>query len=170
MKNIISTILLAKEKGILHVDELLPYIRPDICEESIRIVKEYTNLDLSNPTKLQNLDKLEIGNINSRMHQHIDIIIDTIQKVCEGDEKDDKPTHIDKNFIYYLAFVLIVLSFICIGICLTVVSKENSRYIDIVLVFILGSILSPIVNYFFGAAFKNTIHSTKRRPSIGDKL
>jgi lipopolysaccharide export LptBFGC system permease protein LptF len=168
MKNIISTLFLAKEKGIVHIDELLPYMLPDTYEKNITIIKEYTNLDLSNPTKLQNLDKIEIDNINSRMNQYINTITNNLQKLYECEDRDEKPTHIDKNFIYYLAFVFVVLSFTCVMICLIMVSEENSRYIDIVLVFILGSVLSPIVNYFFGAAFKNI--STTKRPSLGKKL
>lgn len=61
-----------------------------------------------------------------------------------------------KNFIYYFAVLWTVLASIYIySITFTEIPKDNVRYVDLVLGFLLGTALSGVFQFFFGSSARS---------------
>lgn len=59
-----------------------------------------------------------------------------------------------KRFVYYFASFLVSMGLVYIA-CITfmTIPTDNVRFADTALGFVLGSLLAPVVNFFFGTSF-----------------
>lgn len=68
----------------------------------------------------------------------------------EALKQDDK---FSKRFVYYLTIAWSLMTMVYIGfITFTEIPKENIRFADTILGFLLGTILAQMMNFFFGSS------------------
>ncbi len=73
------------------------------------------------------------------------------------------------NFINLLALILILYSMWYFGTLLFItVPKDNVRFVDTILGFLLGSVVGVIINYYYGAAISNRNISIPNNTVIDD--
>jgi hypothetical protein len=73
------------------------------------------------------------------------------------------------NFMNLLALILILYSMWYFGTLLFItVPKDNVRFVDTIIGFLLGSVVGVIVNYYYGAAISNRNISIPNNTVIDD--
>ncbi|HIF9347099.1 TPA: hypothetical protein ACX6RX_003210 [Photobacterium damselae] len=69
-------------------------------------------------------------------------------------EQDDR---FSKRFIYYYAaFWGIVAAVYIFAVTFVIIPKENSRFADLILGFLLGTVIGGTISYFYGSSLKQS--------------
>lgn len=117
------------------------------------LIKEKTGIDLKpdmNPEEISKLKELEMQLQTEKEKAYLDDRKDArgMQKIAL--QQDDK---FSKRFIYYYATSVTLFTFLYIFlITFIAIPQENIRFADTVLGFLLGTLISTIVYYFFGTS------------------
>jgi hypothetical protein len=114
-----------------------------IIQQNPELGLKLKQLELDHKVQLQNIllehDRLELQNTDSARTMQISAL-----------EQRDK---FSKRFVYIYAGFTTLSSFIYIA-CITfmTIPKDNIRIVDTIIGFLLGTLISTIVNFFFGSS------------------
>ena len=125
----------------------------DLSDEQVAELKKF---EMSNKVELQKLalaDKQEDNRSNEAyMKIQADEYANTRNMQIENLKQDDK---FSKRFVYYFAifwsaFAVIYLT----GITFAEIPKENIRFADTIVGFLLGTIVATLIGFFYGNSIK----------------
>jgi hypothetical protein len=131
----------------------LPKLAQAVVDKGVDYVEEKTGIKLQ-----PDMSKEEIERLRVEAQKHEEFVITEnnkntadardMQKVALGQEDT-----FSKRFVYYLAsfWSLCTAAYIA-GITFFVIPPDNTRVVDTILGFLLGTIIATIVNYFFGTS------------------
>ena len=131
-------------------------IKMDGSELSDEQVAELKKFEMSNKVELEKLalaNKKEDNRANeSAMQIQADEYVNTRNMQIENLKQDDK---FSKRFVYYFAifwsaFAVIYLT----GITFAEIPKENIRFADTIVGFLLGTIVATLIGFFYGNSIK----------------
>lgn len=150
MKNgldILANVVKKKGKEFVEKKTGVDLSNPELTEEQLLTLKQY---EMDHEEEL-----LKIGLEDKKLSIEE-------QKMFLGDKEDArsmqkeslKQTDIfSKRFVYYYAIVTTLFSFIYIGlITFATIPENNMHFVSTVLGFMLGTMISAIVNFFYGSS------------------
>lgn len=124
-------------------------------DKAIEFISEKTGIDLTSKQELSSgdlrlLKELEESNRMELIKLAYQDRQDARDMQKEALKQDDK---FSKRFVYYLATFWSVTGLIYIFlITFGTIPEQNVRFADTILGFLLGTIVSTIINYFFGSS------------------
>lgn len=124
-------------------------------DKAIELISEKTGIDLTSKQELSSgdlrlLKELEESNRMELIKLAYQDRQDARDMQKEALKQDDK---FSKRFVYYLATFWSVTGLIYIFlITFGTIPEQNVRFADTILGFLLGTIVSTIINYFFGSS------------------
>lgn len=142
-------------KAAMYIEEKTG-IKMDGSDLSDEQVAELKKFEMSNKVELQKLalaDKQEDNRSNeASMKIQADEYANTRNMQIENLKQDDK---FSKRFVYYFAifwsaFAVIYLT----GITFAEIPKENIRFADTIVGFLLGTIVATLIGFFYGNSIK----------------
>ena len=125
----------------------------DLSDEQVAELKKF---EMSNKVELQKLalaDKQEDNRSNeASMKIQADEYANTRNMQIENLKQDDK---FSKRFVYYFAIFWSTFSVIYLtGITFAEIPKENIRFADTIVGFLLGTIVATLIGFFYGNSIK----------------
>lgn len=125
----------------------------DLSDEQVAELKKF---EMSNKVELQKLalaDKQEDNRSNeASMKIQADEYANTRNMQIENLKQDDK---FSKRFVYYFAIFWSTFSVIYLtGITFVEIPKENIRFADTIVGFLLGTIVATLIGFFYGNSIK----------------
>lgn len=131
-------------------------IKMDGSNLSDEQVAELKKFEMSNKVELQKLalaDKQEDNRSNEvSMKIQADEYANTRNMQIENLKQDDK---FSKRFVYYFAIFWSTFSVIYLtGITFAEIPKENIRFADTIVGFLLGTIVATLIGFFYGNSIK----------------
>lgn len=119
-------------------------------------VAELKKFEMSNKVELQKLalaDKQEDNRSNeASMKIQADEYANTRNMQIENLKQDDK---FSKRFVYYFAIFWSTFSVVYLtGITFAEIPKENIRFADTIVGFLLGTIVATLIGFFYGNSIK----------------
>lgn len=147
----------------------------DKNKQVVDLITEKTGLDISNPDILENASDEQISDIKNCVLENQTSIAEIMYKIKEKDVDNTKDArgmyrdilhHTDSKWltyfpsIYATVITIVGLGFI-FGITFMNIPTQNVRFADTILGFIMGSIISPIVGFYFGSSSMMTPIKTK---------
>jgi hypothetical protein len=131
----------------------LPKVAQAVVDKGLDYVQEKTGVKLE-----PNMSAEKIAELKIAADKHLEFMTEQankntadardLQKVALG--QDDK---FSKRYIYHLATFWSIAAALYIGLITFLnIPPENIRFVDTVLGFILGTIVSSVINYFFGSS------------------
>jgi hypothetical protein len=138
------------------------------ADKAIDFVAEKTGIDLKTKTSLSGAEIAtlkELERLNTKDLQDFQIANKKLDMENTNSARDmqksalDQPDNFSKRYIYHLATLWSVFSMLFISaIAFIPIPMENVRIVDTILGFMLGTIISAIINFFFGSS-----HSSKEK-------
>lgn len=124
-------------------------------DKAIEFISDKTGIDLMSKQELSTEDmrvlrELEISNKMELQRMAYQDRADARDMQKEALKQDDK---FSKRFVYYLATFWSITGLVYIFlITFGTIPEQNVRFADTILGFLLGTIVSTIINYFFGSS------------------
>ena len=142
-------------KAAMYIEEKTG-IKMDGSDLSDEQVAELKKFEMSNKVELQKLalaDKQEDNRSNeASMKIQADEYANTRNMQIENLKQDDK---FSKRFVYYFAIFWSTFSVIYLtGITFAEIPKENIRFADTIVGFLLGTIVATLIGFFYGNSIK----------------
>ena len=143
------------DKAAAYIEEKTG-IKMDVSDLSDEQVAELKKFEMSNKVELEKLalaNKQEDNRSNeASMKIQADEYANTRNMQIENLKQDDK---FSKRFVYYFAifwsaFAVIYLT----GITFAEIPKENIRFADTIVGFLLGTIVATLIGFFYGNSIK----------------
>ena len=145
--------MLAK-KGVSVLGNILENGSDAAIDKVNKLVKEKTGIDLNSKTDLTEEDITALKRVESEERTRLEELryADTANArnmQVEALRQDDKFV---KRFVYYFAvfWSLFAVLFLT-GITFLEVPEANTRFADTIVGFILGTVVSTIIGYFYGS-------------------
>lgn len=124
-------------------------------DKAIEFISDKTGIDLTTKQELSTEDmrvlkEIEISNKMELQRMAYQDRADARDMQKEALKQDDK---FSKRFVYYLATFWSITGLVYIFlITFGTIPEQNVRFADTILGFLLGTIVSTIINYFFGSS------------------
>lgn len=137
----------------------------DIIESAIR----ETQIDIATSDIWSTLTSAQIDTLQKFETNHRTYLLSIIEKKYETDSMMLKKVHEqdkDSSFRRKLAVGMLIYS--CIFICMIIwipIPEPQNRYVDYILGFLTGTVVTTVINYFYG----NSSKTDKRDALISDK-
>jgi len=155
-----------KKKGKEFVEEKtgVDLSEPELTEEQLLILKQY---EMDHEEEL-----LKIGLEDKKLSiEEEKLFLGDVQDARSMQEaslkQDDK---FSKRFVYYYAAITTILTFVYIfWITFGTIPTANIRFADTILGFLIGSIISVIINFFYGSS-QGSKDKSKLEKNIIDKV
>lgn len=143
------------DKAAAYIEEKTG-IKMDGSDLSDEQVVELKKFEMSNKVELQKLalaDKQEDNRSNeASMKIQADEYANARNMQIENLKQDDK---FSKRFVYYFAIFWSTFSVIYLtGITFAEIPKENIRFADTIVGFLLGTIVATLIGFFYGNSIK----------------
>lgn len=138
-------------------------------------IESIMGIDISDPNVLENMTEEQILGLKDFESTHTDMLLDIITTQMETQENQ---LHLENtksaremqiaalqsgrsdtsiNFIYWFGGVLVTFALIYIFLITWIpIPEANIRFADTSLGFILGTLLSTVINFFFGSSMKKS--------------
>lgn len=139
----------------------------------VEMIKNKLGYDISTPENINELSSDDIDALRKFETENASNLVDFIRladmvgyeaqhqhKINSLMDSLNDKSSLQSTFKYWFGAAVVLLSFIYI-FCVTWIelpTKENTRYADLILGVLIGSIISVVMNYFFGS-------SINRRPT-----
>ena len=143
------------DKAAAYIEEKTG-IKMDGSELSDEQVAELKKFEMSNKVELEKLalaNKQEDNRSNeTAMKIQADEYVNTRNMQIENLKQDDK---FSKRFVYYFAIFWSVFAVVYLtGITFAEIPKENIRFADTIVGFLLGTIVATLIGFFYGNSIK----------------
>lgn len=150
MKNglgLLSKVIQKKGKDFIEKKTGVDLSSPDLTEEQLLQLKQY---EMNHEEELL---KLAIEEKELEL-KHEKVYLEDVQDARDLQKESLKQSDVfSKRFIYYYAIAVTILTFIYIfWITFGKIPPENVRFADTILGFCIGSIISVIINFFYGSS------------------
>lgn len=136
-------------------------------DKAIDVIKEKTGLDL---TKTKTLSEEDLAKLKEFQEKEREFLLKQIE-LANKDRDSARNMQIEalkqdsffaKNFIYFFAIAWSIFSFVYIAfITFGNIPKDNVRFADTILGFLLGTAMSAILQFFFGSSLGSKIKDEK---------
>lgn len=162
--DIVGTVL--ESKGLGFLSTLLGDEKDASNSQIIQMITEKTGLDISNPDILSNLDDQQISDIKDCVLSNHKDILEILYKFKEknvDNTKHARDTYIQaitatksKFLSYFPPIYATVVTFSGLAyifmITFLTIPSDNQGYANTVLGFVMGSLISPILSFYFGSS------------------
>ncbi len=127
-------------------------------DKAVKVIKDKTGIDLSNK---ENLSQAEIQKLKEFQDKNKDFLLKQIELANEDranardmqKEALKQNSWFAKNFIYLFASIWSIFSMTYIAlITFYTIPQTSQRFADTILGFLLGTIVSAIIQFFFGSS------------------
>lgn len=141
----------------------------DEASEIIESAKRETEIDIKSSDVWSSLTPTQIDELQKFETNHRTYLLSIIEKRYENDcmllkkvNQQDK----DSSFRRKLAVGMLIYS--CVFLCMIVwipIPESQNRYVDYILGFLTGTVVTTVINYFYG----NSSKTEKQDASISDE-
>lgn len=152
----------------------------DMCHRICEDIKDETSIDLLDTHQISELDDAKIAALFDYEEKHIDNLITLVAQSPHEDKKtrnryngtaETKFTVANDRIAWAVFWYAIFLSVSAIGFVLLLVvypiAPQNVRFADTALGYILGSMISPVISFYFGSSMKKTdYHSLTQKQRL----
>jgi len=166
------------EKGLSLLSNTVSSVADEGVNKLKEFVEEKTGIDITNHKQVQNLTPEQTEKLKKLELEEKKFFEEIRFKYYQADLKDRQDARFmqkealkqndtfSKRFIYYYASFVTIITFIYIYlITFLEIPKDNQRFADCVLGFLLGQGLSVILAFFFGSS-----HSSQVKNEIIKKM
>ena len=160
---------------------ILLHCTNDLCERICADIKRETSIDLLDIQQVSNLSDANANKLKEYEVEHADDLIALVVRTNTNKELSKKgllhPTTetkytVSSDYISWAIFwygvSLSIATIIIIAVMIFFpIPENNQRFADTALGWLFGSILSPIVTYYFGSSMKKTdYHSMTQKQKL----
>ncbi len=168
--NIESDVLAMNDINLLAL--AFTWATPEETAILLNYIKQATNLDLTDPVVIHNLDDAQVDKLQKFETSHKSFLLAIIFRQHDAElQEQDKVVFKRRSlgFIRIFGSILIFFALIYIAAITWIpIPADNVRFADTCLGFLLGTVVSTIINFFFGSSMSRRLDvDNKNNPNTG---
>ena len=138
----------------------------NIIESSVR----ETNIDIKNDDIWSTLSSEQVDDLQRFETNHRTYLLSIIEDKYEADSMTLKKANAqDRDSSFRRKLAVGMLAYSCIFLCMIVwipIPESQNRYVDYILGFLTGTVVTTVINYFYGNSSKSEV---KQNETIKNK-